>query len=284
MTRRTLFAVIAYLLLAAACGREGGTEGELAVEGRTPGPTATATAPGASPRATTTAPAATTAPGAAAAPGGAAPTQTTKPAAEGGVNTPKDGRYVYEYKGQSSNPFNPGAPPQDFDGELTSEYTHSGNVYTRETTNSEQPGRQTTRSRWEPAQILLLSIKIETAGGDFNCTYDPPLVIAKIPIKPEKFPTQHFEGEGNACNGKLDITVERQENVTDATGRSWPTWRVLVDLEVGNEQFTNRSRQTQWFSPDLGIEVRTDGTSETEVRSPPGKFTGNATTVLKSHP
>jgi hypothetical protein len=202
------------------------------------------------------------------------------------VNTPKDGRYVYTYKGEASDPFNPTAPPEPFDGERTVEVSHSGNVYTSEETNTEMPGRFTLRTRWEPSRIQLLSFQTETAAGDFNCNFDPPLLIAKIPIRPETFPTQPFKGSGNACEGKLDITVERQEAMKDTTGRSWSTWRIRVKLQAGNDQFTSTTDQTQWFSPDLGIEVRADGTSQGEFRTPTGsqRFEGKSTSVLKSHP
>ncbi|HYZ93025.1 MAG TPA: hypothetical protein VFA34_11655 [Actinomycetota bacterium] len=283
MRKRPVFAAVAFLLLVAGCGREGALTSELT--GSTPTPEATttpaATGPSETPAATSTA-AASAAPSGAGG-GAAAP---TKPAAEGGINTPKDGKYVYTYKGEASDPFNPAAPPERFDGELTIESSHEGNVYTSEQTNTESPGRVTTRSRWEATRITLLSFKTETAGGDFSCTFDPPLLIAKIPIKVEKFPTQQLKGSGNACNGKLDIEVQAKETVQDATGKSWSTWRIHVVLQVGNEQFTNTTDQTQWLSPDLGFEIKTDERSNGEVKTPGGsqKFSGKSGSVLKSHP
>lgn len=289
MTKRAVIAAVALLLLAAGCGQEGTIIPDLTAGRGTPAPDAAAT-PHASPGATATAAAGATptpAPGqATAAPTGASQTQPTKPAAEGGVNTPKDGSYVYTYSGESDDPFNPAAPPQRFDGELTVEISHEGNVYTSEQTNTETPGRFTTRTRWETDRILLLSFKTETSGGDFSCTFDPPLLVAKIPIRPETFPTQNFKGTGNACEGKLDITVEGQETVKDATGRSWDTWRARIRLQAGNEQFTNTTDQKQWLSPELGVEVRTDGTSHGEIRTAGGSqtFDGKATSALKRHP
>jgi hypothetical protein len=283
MRKRPILATVAFLLLVAGCGREGALTSELTGTSPTPEATTTpaATGPASSPGATATA-AATAAPGT----GGTGGQQTAPPAAQGGVNTPKDGKYVYTYKGEATDPFNPAAPPQKFDGELTIESSHQGNVYTSEQTNTESPGRVTTRSRWEATRITLLSFKTETAGGDFSCTFDPPLLIAKIPIKPETFPTQQLKGTGNACDGKLDISVQAKETVQDATGKSWSTWRVRVKLQVGNEQFTNTTDQTQWFSPELGIEIKTDEVSNGEVRSPGGaqKFSGKSGSVLKSHP
>lgn len=286
-------------LLGAACGREGSIVPDLTAQGqgRTPSPAGATPDGGAASTPAVTAPAGpsgaqgTPAPtgagqpggGAGGAAGGAAP---TKPAAEGGVNTPKDGTYVYAYSGESSDPFNPGAPPERFDGELNVDVSHRGNVYTSEQTNTESPGRFTTRARWEADRILLLSYKSETPAGDFSCTLDPPLVIAKIPVKPEKFPTQTISGSGNACEGKLDITVEAKETVKDANGKDWETWRAHVMLQVGNDQFTSTSDQRQWLSPELGVEIRSDGTSSGEFKTPGGaqQFGGKATTVLKRHP
>lgn len=287
MTKRPVIAVAALLILAAGCGQEGTIIPDLTAGRGTPAPGAT-NAPEASPGATTAADAtATPAAGqATSAPTTAPQAQTTKPAAEGGVNAPKDGSYVYTYSGESDDPFNPTAPPQKFDGELTVDISHQGNVYTSEQTNTETPGRFTTRTRWEADRILLLSFKTETSGGDFSCTFDPPLLIAKIPIRPETFPTQNFKGTGNACQGKLDITVEGQETVKDATGRSWETWRARIRLQAGNEQFTNTTDQKQWLSPELGVEVRTDGTSHGEIRTAGGSqtFDGKAASALKRHP
>lgn len=281
MRKRPIIAVLAFPLLVAGCGREGPlvsglTAGSTPAATTTPAPTATATA---GPQATATA-------SASAAPGGDGATQTAKPASQGGVNTPKDGSFVYTYKGESTDPFNPAAPPQSFDGELTIDSSHQGNIYTSEQTNTEEPGRVTTRTRWEATRILLLSYKTETGGGDFSCTFDPAPVILKIPIQPEKFPTQTLKGSGNACDGSFDLEVVAKESVKDAAGTSWSTWRIKVRLQLGNEQFTLTTNQTQWFSPDLGIEIKTEETSNGEVRTPGGsqQFSGKSNSVLKSHP
>ncbi len=287
MTMRALIAAVALALFAAGCGQEGSITPGLAGRDATPSATATAASPQESPGATDAAGTAAPVPGQATAGPTAGPqSQPTKPVAQGGVNTPKDGSYVYTYAGESDDPFNPTAPPERFDGEQTVDISHQGNVYTSEHTNTEEPGRTTTRSRWEPDRILLLSFKAETAGGDFNCTFDPPLLIAKIPVRPETFPTQTLKGTGNFCEGKLDITVEGQETVKDATGRSWSTWRVHVRLQAGNEQFTLTTDDKQWLSPELGVEIRTNGTSHGEIRTAGGSqtFDGKATSALKRHP
>ncbi len=288
MSKRTLIVLLAVGVLAGACGQEGNITPGLAGSGsERPSPSASA---GATATPTPTAAGATTAPGATAAPtsqpGGGPPAPATKPVSEGGVNPPKDGRYTYTYQGESTDPFNPGAPPEKFSGELYSDISHQGNVYTEESTNTETPGRFTTRTRWESSRILLLSFKTETAGGDFSCTFEPPLTIANIPIKPETIPTQTFKGRGNACDGKLDITVEQKENTTDANNKTWSAWRVKVRIEAGNEQFNTITDERQWLAPELGVEVRTDGTTHGEIRTPTGSqtFDGKATSALKSHP
>ncbi len=283
MTKRLSIAFVAFLMLFAACGREGSILSSLSQDDETPRPGATSTPVVTGPSPSATGAAATATP---TAPGGATAAPQTEPVAEGGVNTPKDGRYTYTYSGESTDPFNPSAPPERFSGELVKEYSHQDNVYTEEQTNSETPGRFTTRTRWEATKIFLLSFSTETAGGDFRCTFDPPLTIANIPIKPGTIPTQNFKGEGNACNGKLDITVERKEDVKDAAGRTWSTWRTKVRIETGNSQFTNASDETTWLSPELGVDVRSDGVTNGEIRTPTGsqKFSGKAASALKSNP
>lgn len=290
MTRRPILGLLAVLFLAAACGREGSILPSLTTaDQRTPSPTATPAAPAQAAEATPTptggaAATPTRAPEQQAGPGTQA--QPAQPVEEGGIRPPKDGRYVYNYEGRSSDPFNPAAPPQEFEGELVSEISHDGNVYTERQTNDQNPGVFTTRTRWEESRILLLSFRTQTAGGDFGCVFDPPLVLANLPIRPGAIPTQEFRGEGNACDGSLDINVMRREEVQDATGRTWSTWRVAVRIEAGNEQFTTVTDETQWLAPELGVEVRSDGTTHGEIRTPTGSqtFDGEATAALRSHP
>jgi hypothetical protein len=42
----------------------------------------------------------------------------------------------------------------------------------------------------------------------------------------------------------------------------------------------------EWLSPDIGVDIRSEGTSEGEVRTAGGaqKFSGQATTALRSRP
>ena len=282
--RKSLAAIVCGVLVFAACGREGpATQDTLATAEPLESPLeteeATATvSPGA------TAPGATTAPIATARATTPAGTAATKaPAAKpppGRFNTPQDGAYVYNYSGTRSDPFAGGE--EKFSGELTNEVTHSGNVLTTESTNSESPGRTTIRTRWSDTKVEMLSLKTESQGGDFSCTFDPPLIIAKFPVKAETYPKQELKGEGNACNGTLEITFERQEAAKDGTGRSWNTWRVRVKTTVKSDQLTITQNETRWIAPELGTEVRSTGSSQATFGAQ--KFTQNSTAALKSHP
>lgn len=286
-TLRVSAALAITLLLVAACGREGPPD-ELLTVGRaatSPTPVEGTDAPDATtkPEATGRAagvrptPAATTQEGATATTG---PVRTAEP---GKTQPPKDGRYTYDFSGKGTDPANPSGPERSFEGESYTDVSHSADVYTFETTNSEEAGRTTTRTRWSASKVELLEISIETPIGTYGCKFDPPLVITKFPVKPESYPTQTFKGEGNACNGKLDITIVRQEAATDATGRSWNTWRVKVRTEVRSTNLTAITNETRWASPDLGIEIRSEATSNGEFKSGTfsSKFSGENTRVLK---
>jgi hypothetical protein len=280
-------------LLLAACGSEGKIDGS-ALTSESSAPTSPGASDGdAAAPSETDAPEASAQASAAAGGGGAtaAPTSAARTAApsasrpappEGRANPPVDGTYVYAYSGTASDPFNPAGPPQKFNGELTTKISHSGNTYTAEITNSEQAGRTTIKTRRSSTKVEMLSLKTESAAGDFGCTFDPPLTITKFPIKPETFPTQQLEGEGNACDGQLDITVVRKTTQKDATGKSWSVWEVKVKTTLKSGQLTLTQQETRWASPDLGVEIRSDGSSD-------GKYAGQSfkttsTSSLKKHP
>ncbi len=283
--KKGLALVAVAVLLFAACGKEGASDVAL-----------TDPDSGATPTATVKTSTATTKPGASSAPAGA--TKTTAPAAagtaattapaaaakpaEGRANPPKDGTYVYSVSGTASDPFNPAAPPQKYTGEQTNTVTHSGDVYTTESTTSERAGRTTIRTKHTTANVTMLSLKSETAGGEFSCIFNPPLVITKFPIKPETFPTQQLKGEGNACDGTLDITVVKKESVKDATGRAWDTWQAKVKLTLKSDQLTLNQNDTRWVSPELGVEIKSVGT--TDGKFGPTTFKGSANSALKKYP
>ena len=276
------------MLLLTACGREAEIDGSDLTTAESSAPTASADAT------------ATSAPGAtakaSAAPGGAAATgapasaaATSAPGtssggtpAEGKANTPADGTYVYTYTGESSDPFNPAGPPRKFNGELTRESTHSGNVYTEEITNSEEAGRRTVRTRWSSTKVEMLSLRTQSPVGDFACEFDPPIVIAKFPLKAEVYPTQQLKGEGNLCTGSIDITYVRKTTVADATKKSWPVWEVKVRTQGESGQLKLTQNETRYVSPELGFEVKTVANVEGQYGAQ--RFKSNSTSTLKSHP
>jgi hypothetical protein len=280
MRKQMLVAVVALGFVLVACGREGGDLSQLTESTAAPRATATAAAT-ATPAAASATPgptaAATAGPAATQAPAGQVP-----PAAEGQVNRPKAGRYVYDISGESTSPFAPG--PQKFPSgsQLTTRITHSGNTNTDETTSSAQAGRVVAKTRWESARVLLLSYTVEQSGQTLSCTFNPPLEIIHIPIKAETFPSQNLSGQGNACGGTLRITVEGQENVKDATGKTWSTWRVKVRQEVKNNQLNTTADETRWFSPDLGVQVRSQSNQSGSFSG--ANFSSKTTSVLRSYP
>jgi hypothetical protein len=286
--KKVLAFLAAAMLLLAACGREGPEDSSALTTSDPSAPTASADAvaseaPGAA-TAKASAPAgstATTAPGTSAATAAPATSDRTAPA-EGRANPPADGTYVYNYSGEASDPFNPAGPPTKFSGELTNEISHSGSTYTAEITNSEQPGRTTIKTRWSAAKVEMLSLQTESAAGDFGCTFNPPLLITKFPIKPETFPTQQLKGEGNACNGSLDITVVRKTTAADATKKSWSVWEVKVKTQIKSGQLTITQNETRYVSPELGVEVKSVGTSDGQYAAQ--KFKTSSTSTLKRHP
>ncbi len=165
---------------------------------------------------------------------------------------------MYDLSGEASDPFNPSAPPEKFasGASTTSQLRHDGDIVIDESTSSESAGRTTTKARWASARVTLVSLTVETPAGSFACTFKPELVIIHIPIKAEKFPTQNISGDGNACGGKVDITVEGKEDVKDAAGKTWSTWRVKVHTQTDSGQLKTTNDETRWFSPDLGVQIR----------------------------
>lgn len=290
--KRLVAVIAAGLVLLSACGKEGEPRELSAVGDRTPSATATSTPKTSGDADATATPAATAAgrptatQGASSPSGGGTPGAPAATAEPGKSKPPKDGRYVYELSGKATDPTNPAAGEQSYSGEQYTEVSHSGAVYTYESTNSESPGRTTIRTRWTDARVELLEISTETPIGTYGCKFNPVLVVTKFPIKPETYPTQTFKGEGNACDGKLDITVEAQETVKDAGGTAYRTWRAKVRTEIHSDNFDIVQNETRWTSPDLGIEVRSNGTQNGEVSSGAfqSKFSGSSTSVLKSKP
>jgi len=288
--RKFVVPVVALLLLAAACGggkkestltnNQGASATPSATTSAKPGKTTASAKPGA-----TAATGATT--GSKSSSGNTQAGGTTTKVVSGGYLPPKDGSYVYRLDGEATNPFNPASPPQKFSNEtLTKKISHSGNVITTEQTTSTSAGTSTQRVRWESDRVLLLYVNASTPQGDYGCTFNPPLLITKFPVRPGTIPTQHFKGSGNACNGTLDITIVRRESAKDNNGKSWDAWRVNVKTSASTGQFTQNSSDTRWVSPAIAEEVRSTGTFSLKINGAAGSQTshGSQTTALKSYP
>lgn len=283
--RKCLIFVFAVLLLTVACGSE--NEAELTTTEGTSEPRATATA---APDATAEAG------GAAGGSGGQAggdqaqeAPAPVQPAPEGSINRPRPGTYVYDLDGKSSDPLNPAAPPEDYagDAEATVKIGQSGDINSAEASNTESPGVVTIRTKWEPSRILLVSLKTETPLGEINCVFDPPIEIAHIPPKVETFPTQNWKCSGEDGEGKTDIQFVGKETVDDANGKSWSTWKVMTKTQSTSPDFSISQEDTRWVSPDLGIEIRSDGKSSGSFKTQAGttqNFSSESRTVLKKHP
>lgn len=280
--RKPVLVAVALVVLLAACGKPKTSNVTLGGTSASPGASGSA-APG-----STEAPKKSSAPGSTKAPtttkAGSASGATPKPAGQGGVNTPKDGTYVYRLDGTSDSAQ---TGHQTFSNKTaTGKISHSRNLYSTQSSSSEQSGSSTTKVEWDPTQLLLVSIHIEQGSLQFDCTYNPKPVIAHIPTKAEKFPQQKLAGSGNACDGTLDIQVFDKENAKDATGKSWSTWRIEVKttnkISYNGAPITVTSDQMRWFAPDLGVEVKE--VTDQQNKSAFGTGSSHLTTLLKSHP
>jgi hypothetical protein len=281
--RKPVLVALALIVLLTACGKK---EANVTLGNTSASPGATSSAkPGATAAAKKSA-----APGASKAPSGVTSTASTnaatpKPASQGGANLPKDGNYVYRMDGTSDSPF---TGKQTYNNQtVTGSLSHSGNIYTTKTSSSNS-GSAETKTEWDPTKILLVSIKGNQGGTEFSCVFNPRPVIAHIPQKAETFPQQKLQGSGNACDGTLDIQVIDKENVADATGKTWSTWKVHVKtvshVEFQGQKFTANSDQMRWVSPDLGVEIKQVTDSSTKSAAGATVQSGHITTVLKSHP
>jgi hypothetical protein len=198
---------------------------------------------------------------------GATPSGTGKPLdtnakAADEVKLPKPGTYVYDFVGRGDTDVPEGA-------RLTEKVATSGKDVTVDLTNSENENSRRFTLRWEADRVLQLSIVSNIGGRQVTCTFDPPLVLTKIPIRVEKLPTQTVER--GSCAGKIDIKVVGREEVADATGRDWLTWRI--------DTVTGANSESRWLSPELGRDIRT----EVKAEGAGGGSTDTAT-ILRSYP
>lgn len=288
--RKLIVLLSVFTLLAGACG--GGDEGELTTTQGTARPEATSEAEP-EPTAEQGGDAADEGePEAQTDEGGDQPESTQAPAepqGSSGVNPPSDGTYAYDLEGSMTDTFNPAGPPREYsaDAEAIVDVTHSGDVYTLESSNTENPGVSTTKLKWESSRVLLLSLKMETGGGDFGCVFDPPIVATKLPPAPEAYATQDWQCKDSEGSGSTDITIVGQEDVTDAKGQTWSTWKAETHSEFNYGEVSGVLDITRWTSPELGTDIRTVENSEGEFELGAGQtqsFTSESRTVLKRHP
>jgi hypothetical protein len=287
---RKLIVLLAVLaLVAAACGG-GDDEAELATRAATPTPAAEDAPEPGEENGETPAPGEQPGTGTGDEPeGSVTDPEAVPPAAEPGQpNRPRAGTYVYDLSGQASDPLNPAGPPRSFpdDAEVQSEISWDGDIQTVVTTNSEAPGRTTTRWRWSADRLEFLSIRTQMPGGDFGCVFEPPILAANFPIQTGSLPDQSWGCEDSDGSGETSITIEGQEDVQDANGQTWSTWRVSTSTQFDFGQVRGNQESTSWMSPDLGVDIRSEGSQDGEFGGPVGaqSFASEQQTALKRYP
>jgi len=173
------------------------------------------------------------------------------------------------------------SPP---DAEWLSKITYDGDVVVQQDKTNQGSAVSTVKRRWRGDAVEELEFGTKTDKGSAGCVFDDPMVVLRIPVEEGKMPTQEFEGEGANCDGTRTITVERREDVTDAEGRAWPSWRIRVETVVKSTGLTNKSTDTRWFSPDLGKDIRIEGVAE--YINPSGGVAARAESeiLLESYP
>ncbi len=207
-------------------------------------------------------------------------------ATEGGANKPREGVYRYTLETETTNAATPDAPPRTNppDAEWTSTTSYDGERVVTKDKTSEGSAVSTVVRTWGDDAIREVSFGTKTAQGEGSCTFDEPLVVLELPIEEGKLPKHDFEGEGANCNGERTITVEKRDDTTDATGHVWPTWLITVETTVRSTGLTQTSKDSRWFSPDLGKEIRIKGVAEYVNPSGGVAARGENEIVLKSYP
>lgn len=196
-------------------------------------------------------------------PGSTSQPQATAPGVSAPVRRPRSGKYVYDLVGRGTTKVPAGS-------QLTESVSSSGDAYTSDISNNKNSNTRRIRYKWETDKVLQTSVESTINGRTTKCTYQPPLEVLHLPIHTEKFPTQRWES--NECSGQLEFEVFGQEEVDDATGRPWVTWRIEVRDASG------RPVETRWFSAELGRDVRNQSISDVDG------VTQQTETVLRSYP
>jgi hypothetical protein len=204
-------------------------------------------------------------------------------------NRPQPGRYVYDLSGTSHTPFDAGPRSYPEGSRMVVELTREGNTYTARSSSDEGTAGQTTRMRWEDDRVLLTFMAIEVSGmgnllpgsGYIECRIEPPVEILRFPLSPGPYPTQSFSSRD--CSGTAEIEVIAPEAVTDASGRTWQTWRIDAHTTFSyGASIEGDLEASTWLAPELGTDVRTDVKTQGEINRQP--FTADQQTLLRSHP
>lgn len=217
---------------------------------------------------------------------GAVRTPEVSPAEPGRVNVPAEGAYVYDYESQATNAATPEATPRrsSLGAELTSEVSLADDVVTIAQQTTEGPAVATTQNRYDEDGVYELSYETRAGDAASGCEFSTPIRTVPVPLEETELDAQPFDGTGAGCDGERTVVVQGEEDVRDAEGVTWSTWRIEVTNIVRSTGLTSQSTLTRWFSADLGTDIRTS--SVVESIDPEGRVTtrGETSTVLKSHP
>lgn len=251
---RILSLCFCFLLLGSACSKDKSRE---SVEGTSSPATNTAT------------PASTAAevPGVDGQPGGGSEFKSTlppnatsgpkpsEPRNPGAVNRPRIGDYTYSLEGRSKSPFDPAGSEFPPGAQTTASYAQQGDLYTVRV-HSEVGATQTTDVRWFSDRVVLERLEISVPGRVYTCTYNPPLVVARLPLAPGEYARQ--QAQGDDCSGSLDLRVVGRENVTVGAG-TFSAWKFTQSLEYRfGSELSGKATGDVWLSTALGVEVKAD--------------------------
>jgi hypothetical protein len=217
--------------------------------------------------------------------GGAAP--KVKAAEPGTVNEPIAGSYRYEYTSERTDMTRPDATPQrsDDDAELRRRVSISDDVVTVADQTTEGSAVATVERRHADDGVYELSTELETNDGSAACTYDEPILILPVPPEDREIDPQSLQGEGSICNGERIVTVEGPEDVQDADGTTWTTWKVTMATEIRSQTgVSSRNSLTAWIAPDLGLEVKVESVAEALDGEGDVAVRGESSQLLTSHP
>lgn len=187
-----------------------------------------------------------------------------KKAPTGKINAPANGEYSYEYSTEDTNAATPQATPRRSkpDAQLHRTVSRDGDVIETADQSTEGPAVATIRQKLESDGLFDLGAKIVAGKNQSSCDYESPLLNIRFPLKAGSYPKQAFTGKGNSCAGERTIKVVGKEVVKDANGLAWSTWRIEIDTTVRGTGLTKVNHDTRWYSPDLGEDIKFDGSAK----------------------